>query len=97
VKLRIADADKVSFLTALGYKANAPISLDATPRGTVFELGTGHSHLMHGTIECRRYPSYAVYVSTESYEQLLFFTDASTRNLLEIAISQRSELRRIQW
>lgn len=96
--LRIQRGTDVGLSTRMRYAADCPLpTLDTVPTGTARTIGTGSGNLMHGTIEVRRFPSYVVYVTMDSASEILFFADASKRNLLEIAVPSDSQLRRITW
>lgn len=104
LRLRLSSGSTLGFWTAASYRADAPFSLDQSGScpGTSPSFGGGTGSLLHGLVTVRRYPSYAVYVTMTSSagvrrSEIVFFADASSRNLLEIAVAQDSELRRVTF
>ena len=101
--LRLQSGASVANLTRARYAADAPLSLDNSPRlGTGHRLGSTASNIAHGIITTRRFPSYIVYLSVTPLggaiaTQPVFFADASSRNFLEIVASQDSQIRQIVW
>jgi hypothetical protein len=102
--LRLSSGSTVGFWTEQLYKADAPISIDesASCPGVSPTLGGGTASLLHGVITVRRYPSYVVFVSLTTpagakSSQIVFFSNAVNRSLLEIIVPWDSQLRRVTF
>jgi hypothetical protein len=102
--LRLSAGSTLGFWTTQRYKADAPFGFDdsASCPGVSGTLGGGTTHLLHGLITVRRFPSYVVYVTLTSAKgtrstEIVFFADAASRGLAEITLPWDSQLRRITF
>lgn len=102
--MRLSTGSMLGFWTTQRYRADAPLGFDdsASLPGVSATLGGGTTHLLHGIISVRRFPSYVVYVTLTSATgtrstEIVFFADASHRGLVEIVLPWDSQLRRITF
>ena len=102
--LRLSAGSELGFWTTQRYKADAPSGLDESSKLSPSSktLGGGTDRLLHGIITTRRFPSYAVFASLTTKKGIhsterIFFANASSRNLVEIAVPWDSQLRSITF
>jgi hypothetical protein len=93
----------IPLLTRGRYALSSALDMDVS--ASAFRTRTnfsGTTNLVHGTIMVRRFPSYVLYGTADIGSGLRttipnYFANASTRNLIEIAIGQTDLLRQLRW
>lgn len=101
--IRFQSGTTIPLLMRSRYAISSGLSMDVAARSFLMPTSFGGTaNLVHGTITVRRYPSYVVYVAIDRGTGVattvpLYFADASSRGLLEIAVGQTDVLRQLNW
>lgn len=100
--MRFQRGTTIPWMTRAEYAIHLGSNLDVSTTRIPGPLNFGGSaNLVHGAIKVRRYPSYVVYATvTNSGAPVtipLYFADASSRGLSEIAIGWTDPVRQINW
>ena len=101
--IRFQSGTALPLVTRGRYAVSNGATMDVSVRNFPVQPSFGGTtNLVHGTIMVRRFPSYVVYVTINRGTSVaatvpLYFADASSRNLLEIAVGQTDVLRPTTW
>jgi hypothetical protein len=100
--LRFQSGSSLGLATRARYAVSSGLSMDvsATSFPTPTSFGSG-GNLFHGLATVRQFPSYAVYVTVGTGAAAttipVYYADASSRNLLQIAIGQTDVIRQLAF